>query len=248
MPRTAVRIASELRSALRNAGIKGPYILVGNAFGGDPVRAFADLYIVDTAGLVLVDADASDLEPAAMRADDDRGDAHYAVTLRACRNAVVAGTPLPLLPSRPGQPRRTCIQQFFRGLPDPQWSPALNAKLLQIARTKVAMYDAYISEMQQMPWDETWLKRHARSLGSRPVRVLTSGNHGVGHLPARNANDPKHIEYERQITLAQARWLTLSSNAKQIFPPHSSEYIGFDAPDSVVDAIREVYQQVSGNQ
>jgi pimeloyl-ACP methyl ester carboxylesterase len=36
MPRTSVRIADELHSALRNAGIPGPYILVGNAFGGDP--------------------------------------------------------------------------------------------------------------------------------------------------------------------------------------------------------------------
>src|SRR6202034_4010369 len=34
MPRTSVRIAAELRSALHNAGIQGPYILVGNAFGG----------------------------------------------------------------------------------------------------------------------------------------------------------------------------------------------------------------------
>jgi hypothetical protein len=90
-------------------------------------------------------------------------------------------------------------------------------------------------------------KQHVHSSGSRPVRVLTTGNHGVGHLPARNAHDPKHIEYERQIALAQARWLTLSSNAKQIFVHHSSEYVGFDDPGAVVDAVREVYIQ-SGRQ
>ncbi len=44
MPRTSVRIAGELRTALHNAGIAGPYILVGSAFGGDNVRTFADLY------------------------------------------------------------------------------------------------------------------------------------------------------------------------------------------------------------
>jgi pimeloyl-ACP methyl ester carboxylesterase len=38
MPRTSVRIADELHSALHNAGIDGPYILVGHAFGGDNVR------------------------------------------------------------------------------------------------------------------------------------------------------------------------------------------------------------------
>jgi hypothetical protein len=73
--------------------------------------------------------------------------------------------------------------------------------------------------------------------------VLTTGNHGVGHLPASNAQDPKHLEYEHQIARAQARWLELSSDARQIFVPSSSEYIEFDQPDAVVDAIREVYEQ-----
>jgi len=243
MPRTSVRIASELHAALHSAGIKGPYILVGNAFGGDPVRTFADLYTAELAGLVLVEADASDVEPKAMQADDHRSNARVLRRIRTCRDAVAAGTPLPPLPPRPGQLHRTCEQQFFRGLPEAQWSPELNAKLLRIARTKVAMYDAYISEMEQMPWDEAWLQRHVRYLGSRPVRIITTGNHGIGHLPARNAQDLKHIEDERQIVRAQARWLTLSSNAKQIFPLHSSEYVEFDDPSAVIDAIHEVYLQ-----
>jgi hypothetical protein len=50
MPRTSVRIARELHTALHRANIAGPYILVGNAFGGDNVRTFADLYIVRLRG------------------------------------------------------------------------------------------------------------------------------------------------------------------------------------------------------
>jgi hypothetical protein len=151
-----------------------------------------------------------------------------------------------LPPLAPGSDR-TCDQQFFRGLPESEWSPELNASLMRIARTNPAMYDAFISEMEQMPWDEAWLQQHSHSLGSRPVRVLTTGNHGVHRLPASDAQDPKHIEYERQIALAQAHWLSLSSNAKQIFPSNSSEYIGFDAPDAVVDSIREVYDYSNGH-
>jgi pimeloyl-ACP methyl ester carboxylesterase len=243
MPRTGVRIAEELHSALQNAGIKGPYILVGNAFGGDPARTFADLYTSELAGLVLAEADASDVEPKAMQDDDHRGDTKFLLRVRECRDSVAAGKPLPLLPGRPGQPHRTCAQQFFRGLPDGEWSSELNAKLLQLAQTKVAMYDAYISEMEEMPSDESWLQQHRRSLGARPLRVLTTGNHGVGHLPASDAQDPKHIEYEHQIALAQARWLELSSNAKQIFVPQSSDYLEFDQPDAVVSGIREVFDQ-----
>jgi pimeloyl-ACP methyl ester carboxylesterase len=243
MPRTSVRIAEELHSVMHTAGIGAPYILVGNAFGGDPARTFADLYTPETAGLVLVEADPSDVEPEAMQADDHRGAGKFLDRVRECRDSIAAGKPLPLLPPRPGQPHRTCAQQFFRGLPEAEWSPELNAALLRVAETKVVMYDAFISEMEQMPWDEAWLQQHRRSLGARPVRVLTTGNHGVGHLPALDAQDPKHLEYEHQIALAQARWLGLSSNARQIFTPASSEYVEFDQPEAVVGAIREVYDQ-----
>jgi pimeloyl-ACP methyl ester carboxylesterase len=243
MPRTSVRIADELHSALHDAGISGPYILVGHAFGGDPVRTFADLYTPEIAGLVLVEADPSDVEPTAMRDDDHRGYSKIVGRLRECRDSVATGKQLPLLPARPGSPARTCAQQFFRGLPEAEWSPELNASLLHTAQTKVAMYDAFISEMEEFPWDEAWLVQHRRSLGSRPVRVLTTNNHGVGHLPAANAQDPKHLEYEHQIALAQARWLDLSSNARQIFVQGSSEYLQFDQPDTVVSVIREVYEQ-----
>jgi pimeloyl-ACP methyl ester carboxylesterase len=238
-------MADELHDALRRAGIQGPYILVGNAFGGDPARTFAMRYTSETAGLVLAEADASDLEPKAMRDDDHSGNAAYVPRVRKCRDAVAAGTALPPLSN--SHPDRTCDRQFFRGLPESEWSPELNASLMRLARTKPAMYDAAISEMEQMPWDEAWLEGHGHSLGSRPVRVLTTGNHAVSRLPAADARDPKHIEYERQIALAQARWLSLSSNARQTFPSNSSEYIGFDAPDAVVGAIREVYDQSKGH-
>jgi formylglycine-generating enzyme required for sulfatase activity len=119
----------------------------------------------------------------------------------------------------------------------------LNAKLLEIAQTNVAMYDAYLSEMEETPSDEAYLQEHRRSFGSRPIRVLTSGNHGVGHLERKPPDTPEHLKYEQETTLAQARWLGLSSNAKQIFARNSSEYIQFDEPETVINAIREVYDQ-----
>jgi pimeloyl-ACP methyl ester carboxylesterase len=243
LPRTSVRIADELHAALHNAGIAGPYILVGHAFGGDNVRTFADRYMPQVAGLVLVEADPMDVAPKQMRDEDHRNQIANIAQLRQCRDQVASGKPLPPLPARPGRPARTCAQQFFRGLPEAAWSPELNAKLLQIAQTKVAMYDAYISEMEQMPQDEVYLQQHRRSLGSRPLRVLTTGNHGVHALDPQHPVTPEQRDYERQMALAQARWLGLSSNARQIFPQHSSEYVQFDEPDAVVDAIREVYDQ-----
>jgi pimeloyl-ACP methyl ester carboxylesterase len=241
MPRTSVHIAEELRTALHHAGIGGSYILVGSAFGGDNVRTFADLYMDEVAGLVLVDADPDDLEPEAMREEAHRGHAGIPSDLRDCRNAIAEHKPLPVT-SELGRPQKTCAQQFFfRGLPEAEWSPELNAKVLEIAQTKVAMYDAYSSEMEQTAPDETYLQQHRRSFGSRPIRVLTSGNHGVGHLAEKPRDTPKHLKYEQETTLAQARWLTLSSNSKQIFAHNSSEYIQFDEPETLINAVREVY-------
>jgi pimeloyl-ACP methyl ester carboxylesterase len=244
MPRTSVRIAEELRTALHHAGVAGPYIVVGSAFGGDNVRTFADLYMDEVAGMVLDDADSDDLEPKAMQEEAHRAHAGIPADLRDCRNLVAEHKALPKVPSGSGRPAQTCAQQFFfRGLPEAEWSAELNAKLLEIAQTKVAMYDAYSSEMEQTAADEIYLQQHRRSFGSRPIRILTSGNHGVGHLEQKPPDTPKHRKYEEEITLAQARWLGLSSNAKQIFAHNSSEYIQFDEPETVINAIREVYDQ-----
>ena len=88
-----------------------------------------------------------------------------------------------------------------------------------------------------MTQDEAYLRQHQRSFGSRPIRVLTSGNHGVP------AEAPDRVQYELEITHAQASWLALSSNSKQIFAHSNSEYIQFDDPETVITAIREVYDQ-----
>lgn len=236
LPRTSVRIAAELRSALHHAGIQGPYILVGHAFGGDNVRTFAERYTSEVAGLVLVEADVGGL-------DEHHGDARAIAGLRACRDAIAAGKPLPMLAARPGHPARSCAQVFFRGLPEAMWSPQLNAKLLELAQTKVAMYDSYISEMEQMPQDEAYLAEHEHSLGSRPLRVLSTGNHAVHFFDPTRPRDPADAKYQQDVARAQAKWLELSSNARQLFTAKSSEYIPFDQPDFVVDAIHEVYLQ-----
>ena len=242
MPRTSVRIADELHGALHNAEISAPYILVASSFGGDNVRVFAYRYPADVAGLVFLESDTDDLEPVDMQEDDHHGQAEFLPDVRACRDAIAHGKPLP--PLRPDTPNRTCAQLVFRGWPETAWSSELNDGLLKLAQTKVAMYDAFISEMEQMPWDEAYLKEHRPSLGNRPVRVVSTGNHGVGSVATPRATSLKHLRYEYEVTLAQSRLLELSSDAKQIFTRNSSEYIQFDEPDTAAAAIREVYDDI----
>ena len=48
-------VAVELKTALNNAGILGPYILVGYSLGGYYVKAFARLYPKEVKGILLID-------------------------------------------------------------------------------------------------------------------------------------------------------------------------------------------------
>ncbi|MGK6318014.1 alpha/beta fold hydrolase [Sphingomonas sp. DT-204] len=53
-PRTSMDAAADLHSALRKAGVAGPYLLVGHSIGGLHAQVFATRYPADTAGLVLI--------------------------------------------------------------------------------------------------------------------------------------------------------------------------------------------------
>lgn len=243
LPRTTERIATELHTALKAGGMRGPYVLVGQAFGGDHVRAFADLFPADVAGLILIEADASDVDTPDNRRADDQGGRDYAPLLKQCRDAIAAGKADFALPPPPGRPRRMCVQGFFRGLPETKWSDGLNAKLLDIARHKVAMWDAVLSELEETPGDETWLQQHRRTLRSTPVRVLSTGNHAVHFLDKPPEPTIDHLKMEYDAAVAQSKWLSLSTDAKQVFVTKSGEYVQFDRPDAVIDTVKEVVKK-----
>ncbi|MGH8509131.1 MAG: alpha/beta fold hydrolase [Gammaproteobacteria bacterium] len=81
-PRTSSRIASELRTLVDRAELPPPYLLAGHSFGGYNMRAFAELYPDETAGLVLVDSPHEEqadrfFQTEAMRRLDPHGSLQY---------------------------------------------------------------------------------------------------------------------------------------------------------------------------
>ena len=239
MPRTSKEIARELHAALHEAHIQGPYLLVGHSFGGYNIRAFADLYMPEVYGAVLVDIESGDIEPAKDQATDNREMKEAVVELTQCRDAVASRQPLPPIPASedPPAPNMPCSNQFFRTLPMKEWSPDLNAAVLRIANTRAALYDAVIAEMQVMPADAKWLVRHRRTFGARPIRILTAQNHFDDNDKTPPALHRKHLAYERGWARTQRRLLSLSTDSKQVLVPHSDHYIQFDQPKVVIDAI-----------
>ncbi|MGH8113725.1 MAG: alpha/beta fold hydrolase [Rhodanobacteraceae bacterium] len=250
LPRTSVEIAKELHTALHNAGIPGPYLLVGHSFGGYDIRAFADLYMAEVYGEVFVDIEDDDVASAKLRAHDYREWIIDGKGLTACREALANHRPLPPIPSSGHSytpaPNTPCSHQFFRGLPMKEWSPELNAVVLHIANTRLALYDAAISEMQEIPADTNWLIAHRRSFGHRPLVILTAQNHHYDNAKTPPAVHKKHMAFEREHALTQARLLSLSTNAKQVLVPNSGHYIQLDQPQVVIDAILGELAHVRG--
>lgn len=240
MPRTSVEIAKELHAALHNAHIPGPYLLVGHSFGDYTFRAFADLYMPEVYGEVFVDIEAFDVASPKEIADAERGHAVAVRALTQCRNALTDHQPLPPIPmighSYVPAPNTPCTRQFFRGLPMTEWSPELNAAVLHLANTRVAAFDAAISEMQNMPADAKWLVEHRRLFGDRPLVILTAQNHHYDDAKTPSAIHKEQLASEHQHALTQAKLLPLSTNAKQVLVPDSGHYIQLDQPQIVIDA------------
>ncbi|MBO1335667.1 alpha/beta fold hydrolase [Streptomyces sp. VRA16 Mangrove soil] len=61
LPRTAAEVVGELRVLLREAGVPGPYLLVGHSLGGAYARHYARLHPAEVAGLLLLDPFHEDL-------------------------------------------------------------------------------------------------------------------------------------------------------------------------------------------
>lgn len=239
LPTNDRRSAEELHSALRDGGVRGPYILVGHATGGDIARTFADLYLQDVGGMVLIDPAERDVETThdlddAWQGIDERNRGH----LTFCRAAVAARKPFPLTPP-PEHPGWTCLGYSFRGVPDPRFSAELNDRMVRTMSTKLEMWQALLSGVDQRPADKKYLQAHRRSLGSRPLRIILAAYEipPTSRLPAA-----ERIKFNEGFRKAGANLLNLSSNSKLI-ATESGAFVQFEKPEIVMDAIRDVYDR-----
>src|SRR5215203_1148753 len=174
-PRDGQRIAEELYAALHAAGIEGPYVLVAHSFGGLFVRAFADLYPEEVAGMVLVDSSYPD--------QLERSPIERRALLRLEWMIKVA----PYL-ARSGVLRLYALRaQWLRELP-----PEQAAEM----RAFVASAEFWVGAgAEAAAWEESTSPqvRRARSLGDMPLAVLTA--------PETMPFDPIHEELQAELAL-----------------------------------------------
>jgi pimeloyl-ACP methyl ester carboxylesterase len=224
-PRTASAIAKDLQALLTAARVPGPYVLVGHSFGGTSLRVFGGMHPEEVAGMVLVDAWHED---EVKRIPRRRGPGPPVLLRRAIDRVTPAFTFLGLVrllrpPLRFRPPK---------GLSREEWL------LIQELRRQPKSLAAESSS--GMTQDLSGIEaRAARGLGDRPLVVLTAGK---AEFDPSDAIEAKAAAEDQEIWVhdLQAQLATLSTRGKQIVIQDSTHGIPWEAPEAVIDAVKDV--------
>jgi len=233
-PRSSRQIAFELHTALQQAGIKGPYILVGQSFGGFLVRAFARFYPAEVAGMVLVDA---------LHEDSKIIIGNNPVRIRDWAKGLVA--PAPAIVKKENQ--AALVNEKDSVMPDTAIEYPLTKLPKKMQQWQVWAQSGAIyrreagNEMNWSPEDVADMYAHQLDkkyrLGDLPLIVLTRGKGGYD-----GRADSSFLEVER-IKL-QHQLVKLSTNSKLIIDENSGHNIHLEDPLLVIRSIREVFDAV----
>lgn len=220
-PRTSKTMVKELHTLLSNAGIEGPYVLVGHSFGGALVRLYAHDYPDEVAGMVLVDA----------------GHEELFTRLPAWREAGGAITGLfQVLGGMSSLGIMALAPESIpnRGLPD----EALAQYRAILATT--GYFQASIVEVQNFEANLAELPAAgATSLGDLPLIVLSERLwQPLAGVPGVSEAESQRFQPEWQAM--QKELVALSSNSKQVMAEQSEHFIQLEQPQLVIDAIGEM--------
>ncbi len=230
-PRTGRQIAYELHTALHNAGIKGPYIMVGQSYGGFLVRYFARYYRKEVVGLVLVDAlnenEKIVINNKGTRVRDMATGRHApGIQNLAKKNIDTASSK----ETNPLATNTALEPPLDRLSPDDQ-------KMQLWAQTQFNYYKAASGEMDWSPEDVADMYKNREKpgyrLGNMPLIVLTKGYGNFSGMPDSVALESQRLKLQNDLA-------RLSTNSKHIVDKNSGHNIHLEDPATVITAIKLV--------
>ena len=230
-----------VHTALQKAGIRGPYVLVGQSYGGFLVRAFAEEYKSEVVGVVLVDA-----------AHENQRIMMQDKVVRIRDMAKGATLPPPRLQlndaetkqyaelrKKPAEAGATAVEPPL----DKLSTEDQKAELWAIVQPflPIAVGSELNSSQEEIAVWYSAKKLSTTPLGDVPLVVISRGEGGYPDTPEVSG---KQLDQERREE--QAELTHLSHNSKQIIAEHSGHNIHLEDPALVVQAIHAVVDAARG--
>jgi pimeloyl-ACP methyl ester carboxylesterase len=231
-PQTVGRTTDDLQRALRAAGVKGPYVLVGHSAGAHETLTFADRHPRDVVGIVLVDpvrphdvAREAAAGPKAAAADRAYL-AGEAQRLRDCAAGVESGR------VKTGAPAPPCFVYF------PEIPARAQAVLASLdadparLRTQASAYEEYEQNGERVVNND-------RTYGDLPLIVISAGKPG---LWAPEATD-EYPALQADWTDSHKALAALSRRGERRVAEGSGHLVQLKRPQAVIEAIRDVIRE-----
>jgi pimeloyl-ACP methyl ester carboxylesterase len=215
--KTNVDVADELHRLLKNAGVPGPYVIVGHSLGGFYGRVFAKRYSDEVKGLVLVDSNLDIQQNIEKKSEKQNPPFLPRVTKRISGKLIewsqYVGLKRMIMQWHPGffgVPREDKVGRAIKSLPS-------------------NMQFKYNSELKR---DYTYLKE-SNNFGDLPLRVLYADRSAKKMNPYL---ENKAEEYQRN-------QVQMSTNSKAVRVENCGHFIQIDQPQIVIEQIKEILKK-----
>jgi pimeloyl-ACP methyl ester carboxylesterase len=218
-PEWADAAARDLHRLVQNAGLRPPFVLVGHSFGGYVIRLYQDAYPGEALGMVFVDT-----------ALEDAG------TIQGMPHREMPPIPRPVILGLSAALGQLGMIRFLASDPGPppkHWSPQEWDILKRLRRQRnILLADAKLGPGRAS--DE--LARRTGGLEEMPMIVLTQGS-------ASSPSGTRPAVLRGWVEL-QRRFAQRSRRGRQVIVPDSGHGMPEEAPDAIIDAVREIVNTV----
>jgi pimeloyl-ACP methyl ester carboxylesterase len=235
MPRSSRQIVEELRALLLNAGVEGPFVLVGHSFGTFTVRLYASTYPGDVVGMVLVDP----IHQNEWLEMTEAGARKLAGAIRFSRYGALLA--------------RLGVARLISALVRLAASGLARSSVSLLTGGTMAEAERRIAPLGKLPLElrpiiaALWtqpkffdaIASQAESLPQSAAQVAATGDYGDIPLVVLSASSSSPSDIKGHEALAH-----LSSKGKHVVASKSGHWIQLDEPDLVIESIREVVELV----
>jgi pimeloyl-ACP methyl ester carboxylesterase len=228
MPRTSLQEVHELHALLRSAAVQPPYILVGHSLGGYLIRVYNGQYSDEVVGAVFVDSSHEDQT----RRMGPEFRKFFEETLKSSRSqAKLIGILIHTGAMRLIQHRQRAQMRL----------PLDFLQTLEYLQRRDGFMQAVGQEMESFEESANEV-RNSGNFGNKPLVVLTAGK--ITEVPGlpKKAVDEFHETWLHDLQPQIAR---LSTQGRQIVVTDSTHMIPFEAPQTIVDAVRGIVQSTA---